>query len=453
MQRAATRRIGTSILVALLSARPVAAEPAPPASPTEPAQRNDARAEFDRGIVLFEQGSFDRALALFRRSLEMYPTRAAATNAALCLKRLGRFDEALDALEAMRERFGPLPPADQAEYDEEVAELSKQVGTLEVRGIEPGSQVEIDGIVRATAPLGSPLRVSRGEHRLRVTRADRAVVEEHVYLDSGQTVALELHQTAPRATRVTGETSAAFALSSRADEPERPAVTRAGGACRFCVGALGGFVMLPKWGGDVAGSSTGLGVKLLARAEYGLSSTWSLALEGGYLEVATSVPDRSTQAIPTGDMNAGTASDDLKLRGAVFGASVAFRPRVARALELRAGAGAVWASLADQRNGTFEATIGPGMARSPMYEVEQTERREALYAYASLSVELALAVTHGFRAGLGVDVTGFFAVQQPRWDDAQNFLGPNGDSRFASETLSGRFMASITPFADVEYDF
>jgi len=57
---------------------------APKEAPDSPA-KVAARAEFDRGVELFRQGNWDGALVAFRQSIDLFPTRAALTNAALCL--------------------------------------------------------------------------------------------------------------------------------------------------------------------------------------------------------------------------------------------------------------------------------------------------------------------------------------------------------------------------------
>jgi hypothetical protein len=65
-------------------------------------------------------------------------------------------------------------PHERLEYDGEIAELSKQVGLLELRGAQPGSHIQIDGNDRGTTPVARPLHVLRGPHRVRIRRDDTA---------------------------------------------------------------------------------------------------------------------------------------------------------------------------------------------------------------------------------------------------------------------------------------
>src|SRR5262245_34778304 len=62
---------------------------------TTPAPRDEALAHFEKGKALYKADSPAAALAEFLESRRLYPTRNATNNAALCLVRLQRFDEAL----------------------------------------------------------------------------------------------------------------------------------------------------------------------------------------------------------------------------------------------------------------------------------------------------------------------------------------------------------------------
>src|SRR5688500_13447169 len=77
------------------------AVPAPPGSPESDETRRieDARAHFEAGVALFDEQAWDAALAEFLTSRARYPTRKNTKNAAICLRKLHRFDEALDMLE------------------------------------------------------------------------------------------------------------------------------------------------------------------------------------------------------------------------------------------------------------------------------------------------------------------------------------------------------------------
>ena len=151
----------------------------PPVGSDEAKRKDESRAHFDTAISLFEQDAWDAALVEFQRSRDLYPTRAALKNAALCLRKLGRFDEALDAFEQLVRDFPNLPPADASLAKKEIADLTALIGTIEVRGVDPGALVVIDGRQRGTTPLAR-MRVSAGTHSVRVNKAGYLPFEQQV---------------------------------------------------------------------------------------------------------------------------------------------------------------------------------------------------------------------------------------------------------------------------------
>src|SRR5262245_57725646 len=59
----------------------------------------EARTHFERGVAHFDRREWQPALAEFLRSRELAPTRGNTKNAAICLRKVGRFDDALDLFE------------------------------------------------------------------------------------------------------------------------------------------------------------------------------------------------------------------------------------------------------------------------------------------------------------------------------------------------------------------
>ena len=171
---------------------PAAAPPTPPPAAAEqvPDKRAQARASFDSGVVHFDRGESSAALADFLRSRELFPTRAATKNAAVCMRRENRFDEALDMFEELL-RFPDLSPADRAFAESQSAELRGAVGALEIAGAEPGASIVVDGRARGTYPPPAPLRVSAGTHVVRVYADGFVPFERRVDVAGRQVVALD----------------------------------------------------------------------------------------------------------------------------------------------------------------------------------------------------------------------------------------------------------------------
>lgn len=132
-------------------------------------RKEEARSHFDLGVSHFDREEWQAALVEFLQSRALYPTKGNTKNAAICLRKVGRFDEALDLFEALAREFPDLSPTDRALAEHEIQELQASVGTLDVRDAPAGAMVTIDAVSRGRTPLATPLRLSAGTHVVRVT--------------------------------------------------------------------------------------------------------------------------------------------------------------------------------------------------------------------------------------------------------------------------------------------
>ena len=173
---------------ATATSTPTPAAPPVPA-PAEADRRAEARALFETGIAHFDRSEWSAALADFLRSRALFPTRAATKNAAVCFRREGRFDEALETFEALLREFPDLTPGDRAFAEKESAELRAAIGSIEIAGAEPGAAIVIDGRARGTYPPNGPLRVAAGSHVVRVYKEGFGPFEVRVDV-AGRQVAL-----------------------------------------------------------------------------------------------------------------------------------------------------------------------------------------------------------------------------------------------------------------------
>lgn len=168
---------------------------APPPSPApdpqledEAARKSQAKEHFERALDLFRTEAWDAAYAEFKASRELYPTRNATFNAAVCLKKLGRWDEALLMYEAFLRDFSNLPPGDKQDAERALGELRDKVGTIDVRESEPGAILGVDGRSRGDLPSPVPVRVPIGSHRLHVYKPGFEPFDAVVEVAGGQTV-------------------------------------------------------------------------------------------------------------------------------------------------------------------------------------------------------------------------------------------------------------------------
>jgi PEGA domain len=170
---------------------PVAPPPAPPpldpAAQAEQTAKEEARKHFDQGLALFDRGSPDAALPEFEKSISIYPTRAAIKNAALCLRRLNRFAEAVD----MNERLLAFPNVSEEEKgiaNAELAQLRPVVGNIIIDGVQSGATVAIDNKPVGTTPLSGALHVPVGTRVVRILKAGFETFEQRVEAVGGKEV-------------------------------------------------------------------------------------------------------------------------------------------------------------------------------------------------------------------------------------------------------------------------
>lgn len=196
LSRALPVVLGVTLSLAALTARAQQSPPAPApaaspeAAPDVAARKEEGRRHFEKGIALYNEQAWAAALAEFLESRSLYPTRAATKNAALCMRKLQRFDEALDMFTALLREFPGLPAEDKAAAEREMSELRALVGAIDISGAEPGAAIVIGGRNRGDYPPLAPIRVPAGAHVVRVYKEGYIPFEARVDVAGGQTVEL-----------------------------------------------------------------------------------------------------------------------------------------------------------------------------------------------------------------------------------------------------------------------
>jgi hypothetical protein len=165
-----------------------ASAPAVAASATE-----IARAHFSEGIRRYDARDFAGALEAFRAAYAAKPSPGIKRNIALCLKELGLYPEALDALdELLAEGGDALKPDVRDGARAAIAEMSALVATVRLRVVIPSVApaehvaVVVDDKPVDPASLVKPLRLAPGEHVLRARADGYRQAERRVRLSAGQ---------------------------------------------------------------------------------------------------------------------------------------------------------------------------------------------------------------------------------------------------------------------------
>jgi hypothetical protein len=172
-------------------AQPAAPSGAPPAAADDP-RLPEAKEHFLRGVEHTDRGEWDAALAEFLKSREILPTAKNTYNAAVCLRHVSRFDEALDMYEALLHDFPSLAADERQVAERELLQLRTSVGAIELRGGVPGSTVVLDTRDRGTLPLAAPLRVAAGTHTVRVSHEGFLPFEARVDIVGLQTATVSV---------------------------------------------------------------------------------------------------------------------------------------------------------------------------------------------------------------------------------------------------------------------
>lgn len=168
----------------------------PPAAPAASAsasataspdsQLEKARALFRSGVAVLQTGDYERALDLFLRSRDAYPSPQNSMNAAACLYRLGRFDESLELYETTLATLSDkLDESDRAAIATAVGELRPKVANLDVSANVDGAII-IDGRQRGKLPLAGTLRLLAGSHVVRIVKDGYRTYETTVEIKAGE---------------------------------------------------------------------------------------------------------------------------------------------------------------------------------------------------------------------------------------------------------------------------
>jgi PEGA domain len=173
------------------AATPSATQSATPAEAPPADPKAAARAHFEKARALADEGVWPAALAEFLASRQLYATWGNTLGAATSLRKLGRFDEALDLFEVLlKDLADTMPERFKTAAQRELIELRGLVGTVDVEGAEIGATLVVDGRDRGTFPSPGPLRVAAGSHLVRVSRGGFLPFEARIDVAGGQSVRL-----------------------------------------------------------------------------------------------------------------------------------------------------------------------------------------------------------------------------------------------------------------------
>jgi len=154
---------------------PVPAPESPPAAPTAPTLSESltgmAKAEYEAGRILYQDGDYGSALIKFQSAHELSKNDRLLWNIAVCEKNLRHYARVLTILDQYL-ALGPDVLTDKDRIDAvDLQEAVKGfVSKITFKVNEPGADVFVDDKRVGTTPLAGPVLVEVGERKFRVSK-------------------------------------------------------------------------------------------------------------------------------------------------------------------------------------------------------------------------------------------------------------------------------------------
>ncbi len=134
----------------------------------------EARARYERGIRLYDEGAYEAARSEFERAYSLVPTYKLLYNIALVREQLADFVSALDNFQRyLKEGGDELSPERKKVVEAEIAKLLPRIGKVDVTINVPGSDVFVDDVPVGKSPLTAPLSVNPGRRKISASHKGR----------------------------------------------------------------------------------------------------------------------------------------------------------------------------------------------------------------------------------------------------------------------------------------
>lgn len=152
--------------------KPAAAAKKPdPPKPLSQTLTGVAKAEYEAGKILYQDGDHANALLKFKRAYEVSNDPRLLWNVAACEKNLRHYTKVLTAIEKYQKDGGALlTDDDRKDADDLVKTVRTLVSTLHVKVEEPGAEVFVDGEKVGQTPLAAPVLVDVGARKIRIAK-------------------------------------------------------------------------------------------------------------------------------------------------------------------------------------------------------------------------------------------------------------------------------------------
>ncbi len=182
----------------LLLARSTVAEPQ-----AQEADSAKAAVRFQQGVELYREGSYEGALAEFRKAYQISPSYRVLYNIAQTQYALHDFVGAHKSLvQYLAEGIGEISAERRAQVDEMAAKLAERIAHLQIMTNLAGAEIRVDEVSVGTAPLSGPVPVNVGTRKVSAHKAGAPTAVRVLTVAGKETVKVELHLEEPMVTSV-----------------------------------------------------------------------------------------------------------------------------------------------------------------------------------------------------------------------------------------------------------
>jgi hypothetical protein len=182
-----------SVVIAWLVAAALLARPGGAARAADDPAVQEARTRFQAGVQLFHEGSFDAALAEFRKAYQLAPSFRVLYNIAQVQFELRDYVGAWRSFrQYLAEGGGDVPADRRAHVDGEVQKLERRIAVLEISSNVDGAELRIDDVPVGTSPLPTPILVNAGLRRISAAKPGRVATARSLTVAGGDRVKVTL---------------------------------------------------------------------------------------------------------------------------------------------------------------------------------------------------------------------------------------------------------------------
>jgi hypothetical protein len=158
-----------------------------------PAQRKEGVSRFEAGLDLYKRGTFKDALVQFHKAEELAPHSGILYYIGESYFKLEEYPEALQTLQRYLNEAGKtLSPTRTAEVQGDLEVIKSRIARVDIVTKDPGVDISIDGTLIGKSPLGQPVQLGVGRHKIQVSKTgfDPAAMVVKITSNKPTTVAL-----------------------------------------------------------------------------------------------------------------------------------------------------------------------------------------------------------------------------------------------------------------------